>query len=137
MQESHASPHDMIPNVPRRGSRRLPAGRIERDMSRVQAHSEGRLNWLQEKILVRLGAPSARIEAYGTAEAKATLAAWGVPWKPGINDPRWTPAKRAACARSLRRNRRGPMSRRTTHILLLPRGAAVVQRLTRGSGNSP
>jgi hypothetical protein len=116
-------------------------------MSRLQAHSEGRLSWLQEKILVRLGAPSARIEAYGTAEAKATLAAWGVPWKPGINDPRWTPAKRAACARSLRRleqrglalrrHRRGPMSRRTTHILLLPRGAAVVQRLTRGSGNSP
>jgi hypothetical protein len=51
----------------------------------------------------------------------------------------------AACARSLkpleqrglvlRRNRRGPVGRRTTHILQLPRGAAVVQRFTRGPGN--
>jgi hypothetical protein len=108
---------------------------------------ETRLSWLQRRILLRLGAMAARITAHGTAEAKAMLAAWGVPWNPGINDPRWTPAKRAACARSLRRleerglvlrrNRRGSGSRRTTHILLLPRGAAVVERLTRGQGMAP
>jgi hypothetical protein len=109
--------------------------------------AETRLSWLQRRILLRLGAMSARIKTDGTAEAKATLATWGIPWNPGINDPRWTPAKRAACARSLRRleqrglvlrrKRRGLGSRRTTHILLLPCGAAVVQRLTRGAGNRP
>jgi hypothetical protein len=116
-------------------------------MSRAQSLSEARLIWLQRGILRRLGAMAARIRVDGTVEARAELAAWGVPWDPGVNDPRWTPAKRAACARSfkrleqrglvLRRNRRAPVRRRTTHILLLPRGEAVVQRLTRGPGNSP
>jgi hypothetical protein len=117
-------------------------------MSETKAQGETRLSWLQQRILLRLSAMTAQIRTAGTAETKATLASLGVRWNPGLNDPRWTPAKRAACSRSLRRleqqgliRRRNqgnaPTSKRTTHVQLLPSGEAAVLRLTRTPANIP
>jgi hypothetical protein len=117
-------------------------------MSETKAQGEARLSWLQQRILLRLSAMTAQIRTAGTAEAKAALTSLGVRWNPGLNDPRWTPAKRAACSRSLRRleqqgliRRRNqgnaPTIKRTTHVQLLPSGEAAVQRLTRTPANMP
>jgi hypothetical protein len=86
------------------------------------------LSSLQQRILRSIEAVSLRIKLHGTAEAKTQLACLGVRWRPGAGDPDWTPAKRAACSRSVtrlerrglvrRRNWRNPQGRRTTHIAL-------------------
>jgi hypothetical protein len=97
------------------------------------------LSSLQQRILRSVEAVTLRIKLHGTAEAKTTLACLGVRWKPGAGDPDWTPAKRAACSRSVkrlerrglvrRRNWRNPRGRRTTHIALSPAGEAMAHRL--------
>jgi hypothetical protein len=104
-----------------------------------RAHSVVVLSSLQQRILRSIETVTLRIKLHGTAEAKTTLAAWGVRWKPGADDPHWTAAKRAACSRSVkrlerrglvrRRNWRNPQGRRTTHIALSPEGEAVAHRL--------
>ena len=99
------------------------------------AYGVVRLGALQQRILWSVEVVTLRVKLYGTVEAKATLAAWGVRWKPGAGDPDWGPAKRAAYSRALcrleqrglilRRNWRIPHSRRTTHVQLLPQGKVV------------
>jgi hypothetical protein len=126
-------------NTDARGVRRPHQLRRRGHMHQRGMPGEARLSALQQRILLQLGAIVSSIKTNGTAEAKTALDTWGVLWRPGAGDAHWTPTKRSSCSRSLRRlerrglvlrrNWRTPHGRRTTHLIPLPKGEAVVQRL--------
>jgi len=114
--------------------------RVIGDMNMRKMRGGVRLSGLQRAILLRLDAKALWIMLHGSAEDKAALAAWGIPWHPGVGDLPWSSARRASYSRALarleerssvvRRNRRGSPVRRTTHVQLSLRGKIAVQRLT-------
>jgi hypothetical protein len=110
------------------------------------AHGRVVLSPLQRQILLKIGEMVLRIKVHGSAEGKAALNTWGIPWRPSTGDARWTPSQRSAWSRSLRRleqrglvlrrNWRNPHGRRTTHIVLSQDGEAVAQWLIAQTGRN-
>jgi hypothetical protein len=94
-------------------------------------HDTAGLSRLQRRMLRQLQGWTDEIRASGDIRAGVIMEVWGMPWRPGAGYADWTPATRAAYSRILRRlEQRGlvrrvrygrtQMSRRTTHVRILP-----------------